>query len=261
MIITKDDSIKEWALDEIRNGWDTNRVGIHLSDLLSPRKAYFQKVKPLPLTDDEIGYFTSGSAIEDKTLKLMGYLHGEVKEYKGILYTPDVFFNFPAEIKTRRRMLAEAGKEAEVYDHYLNQLRGYCALENKLQGWLIVLSLAEKQDNGKTKPEWAFYRVEFTQEELITCRNNLIYLHALLGNVLNEVTDYDVLFQCPAWMCGRVSRTIKENGKCLDCDKEFKLESALVKNHKEKGHKIKEFIYDFNFEKSCKWWDDCQPKL
>ena len=120
MQIKRNPSIEEWLFNEIRTNWGKEaRQGIHLSDLLAPRKAYWQRVKPMYPSDLEIQYWLTGMGHENALSHASGYEHASEREWNGIFYTPDFFHNFPAELKTRRRNLAEEGKEEEVYEHYL----------------------------------------------------------------------------------------------------------------------------------------------
>lgn len=263
MEIKRNQSIEDWAMGEIQNNWGSEtREGIHLSDLLAPRKKYWQTIKPMKPSLKEISYWTSGNAIEDKFLKAIGYGKGETREWQGIFYSPDTFFNFPAEIKTRRRALAKEGEEAQVYDHYLKQLKGYCAVEGKQKGWLIVLSLAEKQDNNKTMPEWRYYDVMFTQEELGEERQRLINMWTLLcDSIIRKV--HGLLPECPQWMCQKKIITMTLAPKCLTCNKEFKSELNLKKHIESKvgkEHEIKKGEYESNVIPECKWFYDCNPK-
>jgi len=262
MEIKRNPSIEEWAIGEVVNVWGKEtREGIHLSDLLSPRKKYWATVMPMKPTIKEISYWTSGNAIEQKFLRAIGYSHGTMKEWNGIYYTPDTFFNFPAEIKSRRRGLAEEGKEGEYYEHYLKQLLGYCAIENKQKGWLIILSLLEKQDNNKTAPEWAYYDVLFTQEELEAERERLIKTKEALGNAL-RIKDHRSLPLCPVWMCGRVLKIMEQKPICETCGKTFETEWGSEKHLSSKtgmGHNIIPAVFREEYEKECKWFDHCIP--
>lgn len=263
MEIKRNQGIEDWSLNEAQNNWGSEaREGIHLSDLLAPRRAYWQKIKPMKPTLKEISYWTSGSAIEDKFLKAIGYEHGEMKEWQGIKYTPDTFFNFPAEIKSRRRALAKEGEEARVYNHYLNQLKGYCAVENKQKSWLIVLSLAEKQDNNKTMPEWRYYDVMFTEEELEEERHRLKNMWTLLcDSIIRKV--HGLLPECPKWMCGKTLKIMEQKPYCKTCKKHFETEWGSEKHLSSKtgnGHEMIPPVFREEYEKECKYWDDCLGK-
>jgi len=263
MEIKRNQSIEDWAMGEVQNNWGSEaREGIHLSDLLAPRKKYWQTIKPMKPSLKEISYWTSGSAIEDKFLRAIGYEHGEMKEWQGIKYTPDTFFNFPAEIKSRRRALAKEGEEAQMYDHYLKQLKGYCAVENKQKGWLIVLSLAEKQDNNKTMPEWRYYDVMFTKDELLEEQARLINTRASLMVAL-ERKDHTFLPECASWMCGKTLKIMVVKPLCKTCGKEFETEWGMKKHLDSKTGKGHDMIcptFRGEHEKECKYFDLCLGK-
>lgn len=265
MHIVRDASIEQWIHTETCNNWGKGeRDGIHLSDLLAPRKAYFQKIDPKHPTFHEVCYWMSGNAVEDKFLGAIGYEHGEQREWNGILYTPDMFLSFPAELKSRRRGLAKVGEEVDTYDHYLRQLRGYCAIVDSTQGWLLVLSLVEKQADHTTKPELAAYRIEFTQEELSVERTNLLVLRdKLLWTIQrNGLPDiYLSLPECPSWMCGRKTYEVIEKPACRDCGmKEFASEANIKKHAVLKKHEIVPGKYKEVYEVSCKWFYQCVGK-
>ena len=260
MNITRDNSIEECIHKETCNNWGKGeREGIHLSDLLSPRKAYFQKVDPKHPTFHEICYWMSGNAVEDKFLGAIGYEHGEQREWNGILYTPDMFLNFVAELKSRRGGLAKEGGEADTYDYYLLQLKGYCALAGSAQGWLLVLSLVEKQADFTTKPELAAYRVEFTEAELAETAVELLHRRDALVRAitLRGADAYLTLPECPSWMCGKATYEVLKKPFCVDCDKEFASEANIRKHEKLKSHSVKSGEYKEIYEVRCKWYYSC----
>jgi len=256
--LTRDESIEKWLFGEMRQEIGKEaREGIHLTDLLAPKKAYWQKIQPEYASDDELMYFLTGRGHETAMLHISGYQHGEQKEINGIKYTPDMFMNFPIEIKTRRAFLAAEGEEQEKYGWYLKQLGGYMALENIGQGWLIVWCLAQKQDDGwSTKPEVRVYRLEMTAEELAKRKEDLLVIKAMLEAAIS-LADPSKLPDCPDWMCSRIKQTVIQKGVCKSCNKEFQLSSYLAK-HKEKGHEIIEPVYQREVEAKCKYWQNCK---
>jgi len=265
MNIKRNDSIRDWALEEIVNNYKTERGEIHLTDLLTPRRKYFEILNPRKPTAEEIAYYTSGNAIEYKILQAIGYQKGEPKDWNGIRYSVDTWLgNIPAEIKTRRRNLAKEGQEVIVYNHYLKQLRGYCAIENKTKAWLIILSMLEKQDDtGKTAPEWVFYEVDFQEDELEEERENLLNMKTLLQVALDK-KDHTVLPQCPVWMCGSIYRIMVTKPKCLTCNREFQTERGAnihVSTPKGRNHEIISATYKEEIVKKCRYFDLCNPNI
>jgi len=261
MKITRRPDIEQFILDEICQYFvklNEERTGIHISDLLCLRQAYFQRVKPLPPTNKQVQYFLIGRGHEESLHATSGSAHGEEQEWEGIIFTPDFYHNFPDESKTRRGYLAKPGEETEKYDHYINQLRAYCAVTDKTMGWLRVWSLMEKQDDFTTAPEFAAYELEFTPGELAVERDSLRERREILLEGLRQ-QNHKLLPQCPEWMCGKVHRNTVVKAFCLDCKKEF----TFPERHKKSKphHSIAPAEYTYDYVKNCKWFDDCQPHL
>jgi uncharacterized protein YdcH (DUF465 family) len=248
----------------IQDNWVNNpREGIHLSDLLAPRKAYFQKVDPKPPTIEEILYFLSGNAIEKELLEVMKLKHGKTKIKDDIYYSVDTRMPNITEVKSRRWNLPEPGKEEEGFEHYLNQLSGYLSLDNKRNGNLLVVSLAEKVDaSHKTKPVLAAYAVKYKKDELESIKENLVCLKDDLESALKgEEDSLKSLPQCPQWMCGKEIKTMVKEPYCITCQKSFSTDYGLSK-HKEgkktSDHEVIFAEYTYEFIASCKWYDKCQ---
>lgn len=266
MRIKRNPGIEQWLYDEIRNNMSKAdaRLEIHLSDLLSPRRAFWQRILPLPATDLEINYWLTGKGHEGVLSRASGYDHAEAKQWEGIWYTPDFFHNFPSELKTRRRNLAEEGKEAETYDHYLRQLKGYCACENKTHAWLHVWSLVEREKGSwRTRPSFGCYEVDFEKEELEEEKIRLRKTRDLLAVAIAS-QDHRKLPLCDSWMCGRFNRETVRKPHCVECNKDF--ENDLYKKHTQakagknkdgSPHTIIEPEYKFTYEPMCKWFDKC----
>lgn len=267
MKVERDYSIEQFLLEEIQNKLgDGVRDGIHQSDLLSPKKAYWQRVKPLRATKEEIIYWLSGHAHESLFLHVSDLQHGKAKKWEDIWYTPDVFYNFPVELKTTRRgFVVKEGKEAEQYAHYLKQLRYYCASENIAQGWLIVWYLVMLDENRRqTTPDYFAYRVEFEQVELDKTREEMLFLR---NGLIKSIFDKDAsgLPDCEDWMCFKKFQKILVKPKCITCKgREFKTEWGInkhVDSKTGKGHTIEHGIYETVIEPKCKYGQWCKPDI
>jgi len=262
MEIKRNKSIEDLLFETMRvELGKESREGIHLTDLMTPRKKFFQVTIPQYATDLEIMYWLTGRGHEGALIRTLGYEHAETKEWNGIYYSCDLDHGFPVEAKTRRGNLAEEGKEAETYNYYLKQLLGYCAVENKTLGWLCVWSLVEKQDDGTTKPEIACYEVHFTGQELELEMARLMVQKEHLETAL-KIKDHTLLPECPFWMCGKESKTMVVKPKCIDCDREFETEWGINKHINSKkgtGHVTQPAEYKTEYIKRCKWIADCKP--
>ena len=241
---------------------------IHLSSLLTPKMAYWQKVKPLPPSDSDIQYFIAGRGHEDAMHRVTGLSHVPSKEWQGIKYGIDFYHGHPSEMKTRRRYAAKEGEELERYDHYLKQLLGYCAVEFDCFGYLWVWSLMEKQDEYKTAPEFVLYDVEFTISELQAEQKRLLKtkddLLVALPSGLN--LGHRGLPNCPKWMCVKTSTNVVEGQEpfCFTCLKIFASDKNIDKHSGSKsgaGHKTRRGTYNTTVIPMCRYYKDCLPQL
>lgn len=245
-------------MGRMRDNWEEReRDGFALFEILNPRKAYFARTDPQPLTDNEIMMFMSGKSIEKGLLKLLGYDHGESREVERIWYAPDIRMPAITEVKSRRRFLPKEGEELKEFDNYINQHISYCALENDDNGYLVVISLVEK-DGNTTRPELACYEMRYTVDELAEKRKALLESRELIGEALRE-QNFTILPQCPDWMCGKKIRYMVSAPYCVNCEKPFTTDYHLWRHAKAKRHVVKGATYEFSYEKRCKWFDKCNP--
>lgn len=144
MRVVRDPSVEEFVFTEMRRVLSRPREGVHVSDLLALRKAYWNRVSPKELTEDEILYFTAGRGHEDIVRSLSQVERGQaIVSEAGVHYTPDFYTNFPIELKSRRSGYIPKDEEVrDKFDHYLDQLGFYCSLSNRPAGWLWVLFLS-----------------------------------------------------------------------------------------------------------------------
>jgi hypothetical protein len=266
-------------LTALRESFDEPRTGVHLSDLLKVRESHYKTVMPMPLTETQIGYFASGRALEDvvarlagiegmalpaKRVNITGLVAGEGRERFGISYRPDFRWGIaPVEFKSRRAEFAEPGREAETYSHYLEQLRGYCALDDSLLGGLYLFDIGGgctphlgHRDYYRREPSFAFYDVEFQGDELEFMRLELqkrrdARLAALTGGIKGGWS----LPLCDAWMCGRNVKTVVTDAKCgaEGCDTKHRT--------KKPGHEMQPEVATWAYEPKCPWHNFCRPEL
>jgi hypothetical protein len=262
MAIYRDYNLEKEIIELIQKNWETNiRTEIHLSDLLAPKKAYFQRKIPKPPTIEEILYFLSGNAIEKELLSVMKLKHGKAKTKDGISYSVDTRMPEITEIKSRRWNLPDPGKEEEGFEHYLSQLSGYLSLDNKRSGNLLVVSLAEKVDDSrKTKPVLACYKVKYKKDELENIKEYLVLLKDELNAALED-NNIDHLPNCPSWMCEKELKTMVKPPYCKTCEKDFATDYGLNK-HKEgkktSDHEVTFAEYQYEIIPVCKWWNECK---
>lgn len=183
----------------------------HVSDLLTPRQAYFKRVDPLPLTRAQLGYFLAGQAhhlIAEIILKRTDgkgeeKITLEISDHQ-IIGTQDVFRDLPIEFKTSRKWTIDP----EPAQHYTDQLLMYCAMNGVLEGKIVVFYLApgRKADGStSTVPELACWHVQFEQEEVDRAK---LYLGCAAVDLTSALlsSDHSLLPLCEEWMCGSRNR-------------------------------------------------------
>ncbi len=292
--LTRRDDLEALLLDEMRRSFaesERTTAEIHVSDLLSPRKAYWSRVLPRPVTNDEIGYFVAGRGHEDAMARVSGVTPGETRVVDGITLRCDFYTSIPLEFKTRRRKMAKDSDDAaDRYGEYVRQTKSYCALLNRPAAWIWVLGLVDKQDDGSTKPSFQVWQVEFTPEELAEERTRLmterdaletawqtVLLHLKLGKndlgLLQEAVKGLTL--CPPWQCGSASVlydpwVCEECGQsgvgphCVTCHRFFQGEWGAERHVGSKtgaGHETVAGKTHTEYRPRCRWWDVCQPQL
>lgn len=206
---------------------------LHVSDLLYPRKAFFQKTDPKPISNLQVCYFTAGRAhheIIEACFKEKPKVHwwkravdaakAELKkgskisdkppksttdsgehERFGVLFSPDMIWNkVPVEIKTSRMQREPASDDyAEKYSGYLKQLKMYMALMDSARGGLMVFFLGLK--NGwRFIPEFRFYKVRLSSLELKHTLRDIKEGAAKLNKAL-RTKQHRRLELCPSFMC------------------------------------------------------------
>jgi hypothetical protein len=262
MIIKRSPELEEKIINIVKENWITKiRTDVALTDLIYPRKAYFQRVDPKDPTLTEILDFLRGKSIETGLGDLLGMEHPKSKFNHGIWYNPDFRFPEITELKSRRGYLAKEGEEEERYGYYIKQHKGYCALEGECGGNLIIFALAEKADDGwKTEPKLVAYTMEYSTDELrehlewLTTRRDLFLLTL-------EDGDFERLPECEDFNCGVTHRKLEEKATC-DCGKEWSSDKyAWIHKSKNKDHKISLCKYSYSFEPRCKWIEKCNPSI
>jgi hypothetical protein len=267
MNLTRNENREKEIFDRIRKNFqakDAERsAGIKLSDLLYPKKAYWQKKNPMPPTNDDINYWVIGRGHEDVMHRVSELNKPDSKIWEGIYYGMDFQeAGVPIEMKTRRGYLAKEGDEIKKYDTYLRQLIGYCAIEKIEHGELWVWSLLEKTDTFRSAPKMVCYDVNFEQVELERERLRLLGTRDILVKALNGDKEcYDMLSDCPEWQCKRKETNMIKPPFCKTCNKEFKTEFGIeshINSRTGNGHEVVHATYDIKIIPTCKHYPLCK---
>ena len=196
-----------------------DRKGIHASDLLDPRKAYYDKINPQPLSDRMVGLFFVGKVLHAFFLSALTGEDGvnwksdggsTVDKELGFSYSPDwtdkkVKPNIPGELKTSRGKYEQSKSDMGLY---LEQLVTYMVGEKSEDGRLVVLMLSLPAPRGEgwgTYPQYRAYNVYVSKADLAKYKTQLIATRKLLQKALktNSRKDITKLPLCREFKCGK----------------------------------------------------------
>lgn len=190
---------REWLERESR------APGIHASDLLDPRQAYWRTVAPKPLSDRMVTTFMIGKVLHAIILSAVGKTEFGMtdegpreSESLGIIYSPDLFNKEPIEIKTSRSFYEP--KSLNDLGMYCEQLLIYMAATESTRGHLWVLYLNLRDETGRTSPEFRAYTIELPKEDLKVYAERCAEISATLKRAL-ERKDPHLLPLCREWKC------------------------------------------------------------
>jgi hypothetical protein len=189
------------------------RDGIHASDLIDPRLAYFKRLKPAPLPDRLINMFLVGQALHAIVLCVMAgetdYTRppdGGTRHFEGLQYSPDMMQlnGEPNEIKTTRSFYLPDKAylpDDKTMHRYFEQLMIYMAAEDKITGHLTMLYLNNKdRETNRTTPIVVVFDIKTTQEALEAFRKQMLSVKDALAQAL-EAKDHRTLPLCRPFMC------------------------------------------------------------
>jgi len=182
--------------------------GIHASDLLDLRLAYWRNTNPKEVDERTAFFFVIGKVLHTLVLSLADPMitasDAGTKNELGISYSPDLVSRAgrPTELKSNRAT-DEPDDLQEEYSHYLEQLIIYMICENMLTGelWILYLNLREASSR-RTFPALRCYTVSLTQEQFEGLEEQIVWSRDKLRQALQEHTP-QILEPCRAWKCGK----------------------------------------------------------
>lgn len=203
------DELQEVKLYQDIRAWleksDENRPsGIHASDLLDLRLAFWQRIRPRELSERQVWFYTIGKILHNLVLILdETKTDAGTSEEMGILYSPDKRMEGrPVELKTHRGNSEPSPDTIQKeFSHYFEQLAIYCVLSNCLIGYLWILFINMKDRTNRTAPEIRCYRVVLTEEQFYAVESEVLHARDRLAEAL-ATTDHRPLPLCRAWRCG-----------------------------------------------------------
>ena len=224
----KRDKKGEARLVEKARAWvtkDGRTPGIHASELLDPRKAYWSRVDPKELSNRLVNTFLVGRVLHafvinavdgTKSLAIDGTDQGtRTCEELGIEWSPDFFIKGKVrELKTSRAYYEP--KTVEDLAMYAEQTLVYMAATNTLEGQVWVLFLNFKDEDKRTSPEWRVYTISITQDDLDQFKQAIKITRKALLSALKVNSD-EKLPPCREWL--RSKKMCDWWGQCA-CSKE-----------------------------------------
>lgn len=182
--------------------------GIHASDLLDIRQAFWKHKQPGPITDRQVPIFLIGKILHAFVLGSMG---GDVdirttdegsvySEELGIWYSVDWDRSGDmAEFKSAR-FFNEPQTTSDL-ESYIEQLLVYMVAKKRTsaQLWLLLLNL--RDENRKTSPAFRAYTITISEDDLVQLTASVQAQRVLLVNALKS-GDSSALPLCRAFKCG-----------------------------------------------------------
>ncbi len=210
--ITRSTKSEQALVDKTRR-WleqDDRKSGVHASDLLDPRMAYFRTKYPAPIPDRLVNMFVVGKIAHAIVLSAVDGAPGLNPESDEgsvwskeleIWYSPDKTLNgIPRELKTTRSPYeAIYPKDLALY---CEQLMIYMAAQNSTVGQLWILYLNLRDEEGNTAPQWRAFTVRVSQEELDEYKKQLKTTRALL-QLAKDTGTFSQLPLCREFKCGK----------------------------------------------------------
>lgn len=175
MNLSECSELKQFFLGKLKENNATRRVNIHVSDLIyCLKESYFKRTQPKPPTPKQLGFYVDG-ARRHIVLEVLSDLKREVEVKKySVVGHVDILKDSggPIEIKTTRT-------REKLPDHYFLQLGFYATMLNVNHGYLIIQRLMNEDP-------WEFYRVEWTEEEMMNLDYELYSRANLLRTALEK---------------------------------------------------------------------------
>lgn len=161
------------ARSEKENAKRENEYLIHVSDIVFPRKTYYDITQGRKMTDTAIGFWFTGVAYATELQRIMGSTFAEVeKQYDHFIAHIDHFDKALVEIKTSRKWSVPA----RPAPHYVRQVGFYCAMTETPSGKIVVIFPTAGRTwkgNKSSTVEIGAWELNFTADELADIRKSM----------------------------------------------------------------------------------------
>jgi hypothetical protein len=210
-IVIKRNKSVEGKLIEKARAWvtkDARSNGVHASELLDPRQAYWKRTNPKELSDRLVNTFLVGKVLHAFVVNAVDGVKttsidetdigSQTSKELGIEYSPDFLINGKVrELKTSRSFYEP--KTLKDVAMYAEQILVYMASTNTVSAQLWVLYLNLRDETNRTSPEWRAYDITVTQEDLASIKTDIKQIRAQLLVAVAEGSDKN-LPPCRDWL-------------------------------------------------------------
>lgn len=187
--------------------------GIHASDLLDSRQAFFRIRDNVEGVEDRlVNMFLVGKLAHAFIEVIKGREDGEpTKSDAGTRYVDDIYFSpdfvdkhgIPDEVKTTRSFyLPKAAylPDDSTFHRYIEQLMIYMCLMDVNEGRLSALFLNSKDETGRTSPQFYVWKIKADPRAMKMYRKQINMVKDQLLEALRSGKFADLTL-CRAWMC------------------------------------------------------------
>lgn len=201
--IKRDREMETQVMEGICDYYSQRKRGddeIHVSDLVTPRKAYWSRVKPKRTTYREAMYFLSGEVIHEGFQRILaGEAEKKIQDL-GVKGSRDlVWMGHRIEIKSSRKWTIPDLPD----DSHIDQELSYLALENVKEGNILGFYICPGRtySGGRvTIPEIRVWRITLSDKQVAKLRKQIVASRKALVTALKK-RDPLKLELCPTWHC------------------------------------------------------------
>ena len=219
-VVVKRSKTAETLLADKARAWieqEERAPGIHASDLLDERMAFFQHTDPRALPARLVNTFLVGKVLHAFVLqtierKDVDHPHPDIhrtdagsehSDRLGVLFSPDSLHEgVIRELKTSRSFYEP--KDHEDLRIYIEQLLVYMAAKGHTRSQLWILYLNFRDEDRKTSPAFRAYDISLSEADLEQITVYLRERAAALKQAI-ETNNPDLLPLCREWKCGRAN--------------------------------------------------------
>jgi len=171
----------------------------HVSDLVFPRKTYYERIQGRKITDKAIGFWFLGKAVGTEMQRILGKSFAEVEAvWKKVVAHIDHKDKVLIEIKSSRKWTIPEWPSP----HYTRQIGYYCAMTGtKSAKILVVYPTAGRTYKGERSStvDIAAWEVAFSAGELKQIQIDMEETIKRIETAIHKKTPDD-LPACPKWL-------------------------------------------------------------